>query len=1265
MDFYRISTRETQKGVMELFPDFRIGRSKDLMVRGKSFYAVWDEETGLWSTDEYDVQRLVDDTLRKFVDASDVPYNVKYLQSASNGGWYNFQKFVKNVSENAHQLDSRLTFANTEVKKSDYASQRLPYCLEPGDYSAWDELVGTLYSIEERRKIEWAIGAVISGDSKKIQKFLVFYGSAGTGKSTILNIIEALFVGYTTTFEAKALGSNNGSFATEVFKNNPLVAIQHDGDLSKIEDNTRLNSIVSHEEMTMNEKFKASHTSRVSAFLFMGTNQPVKISDAKSGIIRRLIDIHPTGVKIPVNHYHALLQRIDFELGAIAHHCLEVYQSMGKNYYNSYRPLEMMLQTDIFFNFIEAYFDIFKEQDGATLRQAYTLYKEYCSETGIERQLPQYKVREELRNYFDSFHDRATVNGNAVRSYYEGFNANKFKAPTKEANTFSLVMEETESLLDEEFAGMPAQFSRVNEFGNDIPSMRWVDVQTTLSDIDTKEIHYVKVPEQHIIIDFDLTDLSGEKSLERNLEAASNWPATYSELSKGGNGVHLHYNYVGDVTQLSQAYSNGIEVKTLLGDASLRRRLSYCNNTPIASLNGGLPIKEKKMHTAQSIQSEKGLRSLIERNLQKEFHAGTKSSIDFIKKILDDAYEEGLHYDLLDMRPTIMAFALSSTNQSLNALKAVQEMKFAGKDVEAKPLEEAQQDGKTPGLAFGGSAAVQTAAQTSDSRNVFWDVEVYPNLFVICWKFEDADSIVRMINPSSTDVEALFKLKLIGFNNRRYDNHMLYGRYMGMSNKQLYELSQKIINNDRNSMFAEAYNISFADIYDFTSLKQSLKKYQLDLGLHHLEMDIPWDEPVDESLWDKIVEYCCNDVLSTEATFKSRAGDFVAREILAELSGLRVNDTTAKHTAKIIFGNDRRPQEKFVYTKLAERFPGYEFDFGKSTYKGEDPSEGGYVWAKYGIYENVGVLDVASMHPTSLIQMNYFGEYTKNYADLLEARMAIKHGNYAKARTMLNGRLAPYLQDEKQAKDLAYALKIVINIVYGMTSAKFENVFRHPKNKDNIVAKRGALFMIDLKNACLEKGMEVVHIKTDSIKIANITDDDIEFVTEFGKEYGYDFEHETTYKKFCLVNDAVYIAKKDDGKWDAVGAQFQHPFVFKTLFSKEPLTQDDYYESKQVQKGLMYLDFNGEEKTNSVTGLQFVGRTGRFLPVSEGGGILYRNNEGKNYAVTGTSGYRWIEADMAKNLGSDIPTDMSYFDKLVDKAVAAIEKYGSFDELTK
>lgn len=1250
IDFFQISTKETKSGVLEVYPNFVVGRSKDLMVRARSFYGIWDEELGLWSTDEYDVQRIVDKELREFVEkkkAEGLSCNPKWMRTFDTHSWARFKNYLTQLSDNSHQLDENLTFANQQSKKSDYVSRRLPYDLAPGDYSAWDELIGTLYNEEERAKIEWAIGAVVSGDSKKIQKFIVLYGPAGTGKSTVLNIVQKLFEGYTTTFEARALGSSNSAFSTEPFRNNPLVAIQHDGDLSKIDDNTKLNSIVSHEDMQMNEKYKPSYTARVNAFLFMGTNQPVKISDAKSGIIRRLIDVHPTGVKIPVKHYHTLMSRIDFELGAIAHHCLEVYQSMGKNYYNGYRPLEMMLQTDVFFNFIEAHFDIFKEQDGTTLKQAYQLYKEFCSETGIDRVLPQYKVREELRNYFSEFKDRAEIDGHVVRSYYSGFSARPFKAPAKEANTFSLVMDETESLFDEEHAEDLAQYAT----DEGIPSYSWSRVKTKLKDIDTKKLHYVKVPENHIVIDFDLKDVNGHKALERNLEAASAWPPTYGELSKSGSGVHLHYTYEGDVTELSNAFSDGIEVKTFTGKAALRRMLTKCNAVPVATINSGLPKKEKKVIPQQTIQSEKGLRDLIARNLRKEIHPGTKPSIDFIAKILDDAHKSGMTYDLTDMRADVLQFAMSSTNRATDCIKVVQRMEWTGGDAVRNEISAVGQAPKV---------------DPSDPRIVFYDCEVFPNLIVICWKFQGNDQIVKMINPSAQDVEKLLTFKLVGFNCRRYDNHILYAIFMGYSIEQVYKLSQKLIANDKNAAFGEAYNLSYADVWDFSSVKQSQKKFQVDLGLFHKELDLPWDQPVKDEDIQEVVDYCCNDVISLEATFEDRKSDFTARQILAELSGLAINDSTQRHTAQIIFGSEKYPQREFVYTDLSTEFPGYKYDFGKSYYRDELVGEGGYVYAEPGIYENVALLDVASMHPTSIIALNHFGPYTDRFKDLLDARLAIKAKDYDAARAMLNGRLAPYLKDDQDAKDLSYALKIVINIVYGLTSAKFENRFRDPRNVDNIVAKRGALFMIDLKHYVQSLGYTVAHIKTDSIKIPNADAEIINSVKSFGRKYGYTFEHEETYSKLALVNDAVYIARAGD-KWTAVGSQFQHPYVYKMLFSGEEVVFDDLCETKSVQKGSMYLDFDKQDKdTADVSKMRFIGRIGRFVPVhpdSGVGGILYRYADDKLYAVAGTKGYYWIEASMADDEEiEDSNINLDYFEKLVEEAVKTINKFGSFEE---
>jgi len=1239
VDFYQIIEKPGKNGVIEIYPDFKACRSKDLMIRGRSFYAIWDDEKQIWSTDEYDVQRLVDQELEEYAKKMKKKgmrgqIVIKRMMYFSTNMWKNYRAFLREMSDSSIQLDNQLTFQNSKVKKTDYISKRLPYPLEEGSISAYNELIGTLYEPEERQKLEWAIGAIISGDAKFIQKFIVLYGESGSGKSTFLNIVQKLFEGYYTTFEAKALTVSNNSFSTEPFKTNPLVAIQHDGDLSRIEDNTKLNSIVAHEEMTMNEKYRPSYTARSNAFLFMGTNKPVKITDAKSGIIRRLIDVRPSGNKVPNKRYHILISQIDFELGAIAWHCLQVYNSMGKNYYSSYRPLEMIFQTDVFFNFIEANYHVLKKEDGVSLSQGYEMYKAYCDEALVDFKLPRHKFREEMKSYFETFSDVVRIDGKQIRSYYSGFLSGKFAVNEEktEEPPYSLVLDNKSSILDDLLRDCPAQYTTPNE----TPEKKWSEVTTKLSDIDTRELHYLRPPLNHIVIDFDLKDSTGEKSIELNLEAASKWPATYAEFSKSGAGIHLHYNYAGDVKKLSRVYSEGVEIKVFNGQASLRRKLSLCNNLPIATINSGLPLKGEKMINFETVKSEKGLRDLITRNLKKEIHPGTKPSVDFIYKILDDAYKSGMKYDVTDMRPKILSFANNSSNQADYCVKLVNKMSFASEEP-SDAVSEYQSD-----------------------EFIFYDVEVFPNLLVVVWKREGGTKI-KMINPSSKDIEELMKFKLIGYNCRRYDNHILYARYIGYNNQQLFELSQKIINGSRNCMFGEAYNISYTDVYDFSSKKQGLKKFQIELGIHHQELGLPWDQPVPEELWDKVADYCGNDVDATEAVFHERKQDFVARLILSDLSGLTPNDTTQMHTAKIIFGNDKKPQDKFVYTDLREEFPGYIYENGKSTYRDEETGEGGYVYAEPGMYTNVAVLDIASMHPTSLVNMNMFGPYTKNFKELLDARLLIKHKEYNKAKKMLGGILENHLTNEEDSGALSYALKIVINIVYGLTSAKFENKFKDPRNKDNIVAKRGALFMIDLKHAVQEKGFQVVHIKTDSIKIPNATQEIIDFIFNFGKEYGYTFEHEETYSRFCLVNDAVYIARKQNGKWEAVGAQFAQPYVFKTLFSHEPITFDDMCETKTVTTAL-YLDMNeglGEEEHD----YHFVGRAGSFCPIRPGfgGGVLLREKEGKYYAATGSKGFRWLEAEMVKIMGKEDEIDRKYYDNLVDAAVGDISEFGDFE----
>ena len=898
LDFLMISRRSTKKGV-EIYPKFIIKNSTDLMIRGGDFYAIWIDEKGLWSTDEQDAIRLIDKELENYYKEHaqylDGTVSVKYMWDAESGTIDSWHKYCqKQMRDSYHTLDESLIFSNTKTTKEDYASKRLNYPLEPGDYSSWDKLISTLYVPEERHKIEWSIGAIVTGEAKYIQKFMVFYGSAGTGKSTILNIIQQLFEGYYSVFDARALGSSSNSFALEAFKSNPLVAIQHDGDLSRIEDNTRLNSLVSHELMTVNEKFKAAYTNRFNCFLYMGTNKPVKITDAKSGLIRRLIDVSPSGNKLNRHDYKQVMDRIKFELGAIATHCADVYNE-NPGAYDDYIPISMMGASNDFYNFVLDSYPVFRDDDGVTLKCAWEMYKTYCDDAKVPYPFSRRIFREELRNYFHDYQERYTLaDGTRVRSYYVGFRTDKFEDEEEEPKIEIVekkdILEFTSdvSIFDKECADCPAQYAT----DQGTPKNKWDKVKTTLKDINTKELHYVKVPENHIVIDFDIPDENGDKSLERNLEAAAKWPPTYGEYSKSGKGVHLHYIYSGDPKKLSSIYSDHIEVKVYTGKSSLRRKLSKCNNLPIATISSGLPLKgEDKVVNFDVVKTEKGIRTLIKRNLRKEIHPGTKPSIDFIHKILEDAYKSDLVYDVSDMKPAVLSFAASSTHQSEYCIKLVKKMQFKSKEVDNPDI------------------------KVSEDKIIFYDIEVFPNLFLVNWKFEGEDQkVVRMINPKPAQIEELLKFRLVGFNCRRYDNHIMYARMMGYTNEQLYKLSQRIITQGQ-GFFGEAYNLSYTDVYDFAAKKQSLKKWEIELGIHHQELGLPWDQPVPEERWVEVAEYCDNDVIATEAVFNALQGDFTARKILAELAGMTVNDTTNTLTTRIIFGKEKHPN--LVYTDLA------------------------------------------------------------------------------------------------------------------------------------------------------------------------------------------------------------------------------------------------------------------------------------------------------------------------------------------------------------
>lgn len=1314
MDFYELGVVQN-KGINYVTPKFIVEKSKDLMIKGRDFYAAYCEETGLWSKDQDDVIKAIDKDVRAYCKekqkTSDEAWRPKLMRDADSGIIDKWNKFVtKQLRDNYIPLDLKPIFSNTENKREYYSTHRLPYPLLQMDTPCYDKLMDVFYAPEERKKLEWAIGSIVYGDSTWIQKFIVITGEPGTGKGSFFKILRQLFTGYYAAINAKALGDGNSRFALEPLKHDPLIGLEDDSDLSKINDNTRLNSLISHEPLTVDEKFKGIYTTTFHAFLFLGSNKDVKITDANSGLTRRLIDVTTTGQKLPFDEYTRLMEGIKNELPGIAFQCQQVYIH-NKRKYDDYLPVRALRATNIIYDFLEEILSEIEKNDGMRFHDLWNEYNRYCDMGAISFRHNRNEFRNELRPYFEQYFANYEYEpGKMCNGYFKGFRYEKLgiikiEKPKEEPVVKSidipdwLVLTEQHSKFDDLYSDCIAQYTK--EDGS--PKTYWKDVETKLIDIDTTKQHYVKTPLYLICIDFDIS-IDGEKNREANLKAAKDFPPTYAEYSRSGNGLHLYYIYDGDPLTLSSVYGPNIEVKVYNGLSALRRKLVACNNIDICHMQPGfLPIKKeaKDLIDEDVILNEKALKTLIVRALRKEYHNSTVCNVSFIKHELDKAYNNGVSYDVSGLKQSVKLFCMKSTNSKRKCLDMFDEMHFMSKDFEEKEAK-----------------YVNPNVTDEDGNNpiVFYDIEVFPNLLVICWQFDGSDTIVTWYNPSPKDILDLMRYRLIGFNNKKYDNIIIYAAAQGASIEKLYNLSHDIVSGHEVYGYSEAKNISYTDILDFASKKQSLKKYEIEMGKHHMELGLAWDQPVPKELWSRVGQYCGYDVQATVACFYYLEDDWIARQVLSELSGLCVNESTNAMTQQLIFGDDRNPQREFNIPDLREEFPGYSYEIdsaGKchSFYNGEEINEGGRVLALHGVHFNVKTFDVTSMHPHTIIALNLFGDkYTARFKQLVDTRVAIKHKDEALARSMFDGRIGE-IQDKLKVsfKQLSKSLKVPINAVYGQTFSKYKNRFRDERNVDNVVAKRGCLFMSMLAREVEKLGYKVAHVKTDSIKIPYADEKIEQFIMDLGKKYGYEFEVESEYERMCLVNDAVYIAKDHEGVWHATGTQFQVPFVYKTLFSKEPIEFEDMCETKSVSKGEIFIDIrsnvneenermydklvnkrkrlntkmaSGEsidiseydaideqikvlgeeiEKTHDRT---FVGRVGQFTPIlpGHGGGELVVKRDGKYSSVAGANGYLWMESENVKKLGLEKFIDLSYYRQMVDDAKDTISEYMSFDE---
>ena len=97
-----------------------------------------------------------------------------------------------------------------------------------------------------------------------------------------------------------------------------------------------------------------------------------------------------------------------------------------------------------------------------------------------------------------------------------------------------------------------------------------------------------------------------------------------------------------------------------------------------------------------------------------------------------------------------------------------------------------------------------------------------------------------------------------------------------------------------------------------------------------------------------------------------------------------------------------------------------------------------------------------------------------------------------------------------------------------------------------------------------------------------------------------------------------------DSNWSSVRKE---PFVYKMLFTKEELTREDFFVTKQVRNAHIYL------------GETFVGSIAEVY-ASEQGQEMFRVVDDKKGAVAGTKGYKWKRS---KDFSDKEDVDMGYY----------------------
>lgn len=459
---------------------------------------------------------------------------------------------------------------------------------------------------------------------------------------------------------------------------------------------------------------------------------------------------------------------------------------------------------------------------------------------------------------------------------------------------------------------------------------------------------------------------------------------------------------------------------------------------------------------------------------------------------------------------------------------------------------------------------------------LFYDVEVFKTQSCVVFKTEDGKTdriFTNNLNGLGEYIdkgiiqgcgydglrEYISDKILIGYNNYHYDDYILYA----MSQRLKKDLepdrqtiikayNDTIIKNGDKMALRKIENTTFDCFQQIDVSKPGLKKIEGNLGKSIIESEV--DFTIERELTSaenlETVKYCEYDVLMTIEIWKMRKDYFHSKLEVLKMLDEKTREKAFKWNTTSIIGTllkwekgsqptdsqlSQRNKYDYVPAKVTEMWEQLDdletqlngFDFKKKKVTVEEFGNkiefgwGGLHGAPKGfVYkEDVKLLDVGSMYPNILINLDGLGNMTKYYKEILDHRLELKHQGKKKEQ-------AP--------------LKLILNSTYGLLNNKYSQLNR-PYLAYNICLY-GQISLYVLSQRLSNIGCEVFNINTDGVAFTGGEDEHIKQIWHsWEKEFNLTLELDE-FDKWWQKDVNNYVALTKNGKIKVKGGDVNKYF---------------------------------------------------------------------------------------------------------------------------